>query len=198
MNKYSILLSCFTFVLFGCSQNNPKDIQNEVFMDIFYMLIEDSTQDYRKLTFPSPEQVKLRKQGGDISKKNIDDKRKMLVVINDSIRVPRIPKSQNTNFQSYDLNTLNKFNFNNFNYNKDNIHLVSNKEYNEMSKNLLNEFYFGGFLDISQVIFQDNLNEAYLLVNYRFGKLNSQKTKIYIKRVNNEWKIVNTETISFS
>lgn len=193
MNKYFILLS-FVFVLLNCSNSKTtKDLQDEVFNDIFEKLIMSSTQDYRKVTFPNPDQIKLWKKGNDISKKEIDDKRKMLIVINDSIGLPKPPSDK-------DFNVVNsyKFKFNDFHFNNDNIKLISMTEYKKKPEKINNNFYFGGFLNLSSIKFEISLKKAHLIVNYNCGSLCGQKSKIFIEKINNKWVIIKTELINVS
>lgn len=195
MNKY-LLKYCFCFLIFACNNQSLIDIQEEVFNDIFYKLIKNSTQDYRKIIIPSPELIKLRKQGKIIPQININDDRKMLVVINDSIGFPK--KKINYNSEPNDSKKLMNFDIKNFKYNFNDIFLISKREYEKNSKVLDDKYYFGGFLSISNIIFDDSMNSAYLFVSFSFSKLNGQENKIYIKKINNRWKIVSTELKNLS
>ncbi len=190
-NPYFITYSILLF--FSCNEKKPKDIQNEVFNDIFSELIENSTQDFRKMVTPTPELIKLWREGKDIYKKEIKDKRKMLIVINDSIKAPAISENKKLN----SLDPLYQFNFHEFDYSNENIHLVSNKTFLENQDKLKNDFHFGGFLDISQINFQSDLKSGYFTINYRCGKLCGQNNRIQVVlNSDKKWVIEKIETIS--
>ncbi|WP_179344325.1 hypothetical protein [Winogradskyella ursingii] len=194
MNKKKLVLFLF-IALSNCSDDNRIERQNLVFNDIFQELIKNSVQDYRKVTFPNPEQINSLKKGKDITKKSGVDQRKMLVVINDSIKAPTVLKGKtlsNKNERRY------KFNFDAFLSNTKSYKLISNNQYNKEKKKLEDKYYFGGFIDISNITFETNLKRGYFTVNYRCGKLCGQKSKIYIEEIDGEWVIYKTELVSLS
>jgi hypothetical protein len=191
MNK-KILLLLFVLLNTSCYNKDFKNAQAIVFNDVFTELIMISTQDNRKVTFPNPEQIKSWKQGKNISKKHQNDNKQLLIVINDSIKMPRLSNNHHIN-----SDVKYKFDYSSFSTKLENIKLISKSKFKNKAEFLKEKIHFGGHLNISEIHFE-NESKASVIVNYNCGNLCGQSSKVYFELVNHKWKIIKTEVLTIS
>ena len=114
-----IIVSC-TLIFLSCEDNNCNtiDITSEIYEDIFHDIVDGlSKQDQRHLVFPGPNKVKEYLEKEIPLNKENQDKRKPIIVVNDSID-PTVVLSKNEKDVFCNCKTKTVFDFNKLPYNK--------------------------------------------------------------------------------
>lgn len=188
---------CCLLVLLSCNNQGAETLNSEIYNDIFPELVFSNDKDFRTVITPSPEQLKEFEKIGVLPKKENTDKRKLLIVVNDSIYPIRIEAGAKLNNLRINKKKV-ALNLRKLSYNSNRIKLVNNQEYALKKERLNKKYYYWGHLNISSIFLNKSLKDGYLITSFTCGKLCSITTKIIIKKANKKWVISEYINLSIS
>lgn len=188
---------CCLLVLLSCNNQGAETLNSEIYNDIFPELVFSNDKDFRTVITPSPEQLKEFEKIGVLPKKENTDKRKLLIVVNDSIYPIRIEAGAKLNNLRINKKKV-ALNLRKLSYNSNRIKLVNNQEYALKKERLNKKYYYWGHLNISSIFLNKSLKDGYLITSFTCGKLCSITAKIIIKKANKKWVISEYINLSIS
>ena len=221
-SKFWVLfLNGMVILLLTCQakRENPAELQQKVFEDIFVELLNETFRDYRKIPIPPRPLTDSLKKAFNIVKKRhqqyLDTTQfePLHVIVFDTLKVWPIEmlKNSSSGNRKYDLDTINstgEFVIDlskivlppdyvlryRSEFQEDIYNYIRNENF-KFSHDNRNLRKFSGTLGLSRVYFNESKDYGVLNVQFVCGKLCGCSFKIWVRKVDNNWIIEEVENL---